>query len=233
MVNAILGLGNDLPQRLAQIERSIRDLSTQPMLLNASTGQTGGKGLATDANGLHLFNPSGVENVTLSTVDGSATFAGNATFGGSVVINGNLSVPNGSISNAALQNPIQTGSSGSSGSNFATTTAGAAAATGAITVPAGFTQATIMVIAGAGAVNSTASGDFIYVSASINGLAGGERATPASAGGYGSSTASAIRTLTGLSGGTITVGAVVRTGSIWAASGSNVANCDAIATFTR
>lgn len=222
MVNPILGMDYELVRRLNEIERILRDLSTQPVLLHASTGHDGGTpGISTDINGLHAFDSTGTETVTISGADGSVT------------IRGTLNLPNGSVNNAALVSPTQTGSSGSSGSNFATSTGAAVVATGAITVPAGFTQATVMVIAGAGAVNSTGAADFIYVSASINGAAGGERAMPAAAGGYGSSTASAIRTLSGLSGGIITVAALVRTGAAWAASTSNLGNCDAIATFTR
>lgn len=71
MVNAVMGMGYDLPQRLNEIERNIRDLSTQPVLLHASTGQDGGKGLSTDINGLHLFNPSGLEVIRLDTTTGT------------------------------------------------------------------------------------------------------------------------------------------------------------------
>ncbi|WP_284990872.1 MULTISPECIES: hypothetical protein [unclassified Arthrobacter] len=71
MVNAVMGLGSDMPQRLNQIERNIRDLSTQPVLRHASTGQDGGKGLSTDVDGLHLFTPSGTEVIHLDTNTGT------------------------------------------------------------------------------------------------------------------------------------------------------------------
>jgi hypothetical protein len=71
MVNAILGMSYDLSQKFSSIETRLRDLSTQPILLNASTGQDGGKGLTTDADGLHIYNPSGVEVARLETSDGT------------------------------------------------------------------------------------------------------------------------------------------------------------------
>ncbi len=71
MVNAVMGMGHDLPERLRQIERNIRDIATQPILLHASTGQDGGKGLSTDINGLHLFTPSGLEVIHLDTNTGT------------------------------------------------------------------------------------------------------------------------------------------------------------------
>ncbi|MCX2747168.1 hypothetical protein OOZ51_04980 [Arthrobacter sp. MI7-26] len=71
MVNAILGMSYDLSQKLQSIETRLRDLSTQPMLLNASTGQDGGKGLVTNKDGLHIFSPSGVEVARLETSDGA------------------------------------------------------------------------------------------------------------------------------------------------------------------
>lgn len=71
MVNAVMGMGYDLPQRLSRIEATLRDLSTQPVLRHASTGQDGGKGLSTDINGLHLFTPSGTEVIHLDTNTGT------------------------------------------------------------------------------------------------------------------------------------------------------------------
>jgi hypothetical protein len=61
----------DLPQQIAAIKAQLKALATQPILLNASTGQDGGKGLTTDKDGLHVFNPSGVEVARLETSDGA------------------------------------------------------------------------------------------------------------------------------------------------------------------
>lgn len=71
MPNAQLGLSYELTQTLANLQRQLTALSTQPVLLNASTGQDGGKGLTTDKDGLHVFNPAGKETARLQTVDGA------------------------------------------------------------------------------------------------------------------------------------------------------------------
>lgn len=89
MVNPILSPDYDLARRLQNIENLLRNLSTQPILLHASTGQDGGKGLSTDLDGLHLFNPSGAEVVHLDTNTGSLVAYGDVgratlTVGGSV-----------------------------------------------------------------------------------------------------------------------------------------------------
>lgn len=71
MPNAQLGLSYELTQTLTNLQRQLTALSTQPVLLNASTGQDGGKGLTTDKDGLHVFNPAGKETARLQTVDGA------------------------------------------------------------------------------------------------------------------------------------------------------------------
>lgn len=161
--------------------------------------------------------------------------ANGVTFGGSVVINGNLSVPNGSISNAALQNPLTSGSAGYTASNQSFNTASTVYGTQSVTVPSGFTSALVMNGVSGGGTNSSASGDYIYVSSDINGTAGGETPTYAAAGFYASASAFGIRTLSGLTGGaTITVGVRVRTGSAsWAANGANIVNVNALVLFYR
>lgn len=71
MPNAQLGLPYELTQTLANLQRQLTALATQPTLLNASTGQDGGKGLTTDKDGLHVFDPDGNEAARLATADGA------------------------------------------------------------------------------------------------------------------------------------------------------------------
>ncbi|MDQ0030170.1 hypothetical protein [Arthrobacter bambusae] len=71
MVNGIYGMNHALVQTIKNTQRQIAALSTQPILLNASTGQDGGKGLTTDIDGLHVFNASGAEVARLETTDGA------------------------------------------------------------------------------------------------------------------------------------------------------------------
>jgi hypothetical protein len=89
MVNAILDSSHELIRRFQNLERNVRDLSTQPILLHASTGQDGGKGLTIDVNGLHLFGPAGVEVIQLDTNTGTLFALGDVgqaslTAGGSI-----------------------------------------------------------------------------------------------------------------------------------------------------
>lgn len=73
MVNPILDPTHALAERLKMTESQTAQLSTQPVLLNASTGQIGGgtPGIATDATGLHTYNSSGVLVNFLETSDGT------------------------------------------------------------------------------------------------------------------------------------------------------------------
>lgn len=71
MVNPQLGMSYELTQTIANLQRQLTALGTQPTLLNASTGQDGGKGLTTDKDGLHVFDPDGNETARLQTVDGA------------------------------------------------------------------------------------------------------------------------------------------------------------------
>ncbi|WP_284984312.1 hypothetical protein [Arthrobacter sp. efr-133-TYG-118] len=230
MPNGNLGPDYQLAMRLSNIERQLLALATSPLLLNASTGQTPGQpGLSTDINGLHLFNPSGVEDITLATADGSANFNGN------VNINGNLSVPNGSISNTALQNPASTGQLSAAATNFAIPTTPTTVASGTISIPAGYTQAVVTLNVSAGAVNSTASADFLYIQAVINGSAANTMpgyAGPTGGWAWAGSTKTAV--LTGLSGGSISLSALAQTQTgTWGANTSNRAYCEATAIFLR
>jgi hypothetical protein len=230
MVNAQLGMPYDLPQRLAAVEAQLRALSTQPILLHASTGQDGGQGLSTDKAGLHLFNPSGTEVVTLSTLDGSAKL-------GDTTITGNLSIPNGSISNSALTAPIVPVAYHSDVQNISITSgANVEKLRVDVPVPAGYTQALVNLTVTMNMLNNTGSADSAYLGANINGVSPGwaSNAT-AAAGAEVSLNNTVVAQLTGLSGGTfpLTGKASSNTGT-WAAAGtSSVMNLNATVLFLR
>ncbi|QAY16131.1 hypothetical protein SEA_SONALI_19 [Arthrobacter phage Sonali] len=76
MVNPILDPSYDLARRIQDIENQLRSLATSPILLNASTGQDGAAGLTTDTNGLHAYNASGVEVISIDTATGGVRAAG-------------------------------------------------------------------------------------------------------------------------------------------------------------
>ncbi|MDQ0241152.1 hypothetical protein [Arthrobacter bambusae] len=229
MVNAILGMGRDLPQRLNAIEARLRDLSTQPILLHASTGQDGGQGLSTDKNGLHLFDPTGAESVTLSTIDGSANFNGN------VNINGNLSVPNGSISNAALQAPVSPLAAHADASAFALYTgANVELARITVTVPAGFTKAAISATAIMNARNTTGSLDSAYLTCTINGAGNGWSAQVDAAAGNVAHLTKVITGILNPVGSTFYITAAASSGlATWTVDSAKALNLDAMILFYR
>lgn len=149
-------------------------------------------------------------------------------------VTGTLGLPSGIITNDALAAPVVISQAGISQNNFATTTTATVYATATVTVPAGYSKADVQCMVVAGAANSTAALDYIYVAASINGIAGAETPqTAVASGGYASAAANGTRTLTGLNGGTITVGCQVRTGTAWAANTSNIANMNAAVFFRK
>lgn len=168
-------------------------------------------------------------------VNGEMDVSGAADFTGNVRIGGTLELPAGIIGNEALASPLTTGAAGFTAQNQTFTTTATVFGTQEITVPEGFTKAVAINGVSAGGTNSTATGDYIYVSSSINNVAGGEMPTYAAAGFYGSASAFGIRTLTGLaSGSVISVGVRVRTsGGTWNAMSANVVNVNAMVIFYR
>lgn len=215
-------------QKLDSMQQQINVLQrAAPARSMSITGDDGGK-ITFAPEGIKGYTPSDDETFWFSSSDGAALFKG------PVVIEGTLSLPAGIIDNDALSSPLEPGSAGLSHSNFALATTATVLAQASIPVPAGYTRAMVMNGVSAGAMNSTANPDFIYVSASINGTGGGETISTVYAGTYGSASAFAIRTLNGLSGGNITVEARVRSSTApWAANGVNIAHTNAIVLFLR
>jgi hypothetical protein len=167
-------------------------------------------------------------------VNGPITVNGASDFKGNMKVSGTLDLPAGIIGNDALTDPLVIETSGVSQNTFGVGTSTATFALGSVAVPAGYSRASILCMVVGGALNSTGSLDYLYVSSSINGSGGGESPQPAAAGGYGTTSANGIRTLTGLSGGTIDLGCRMRTNSAaWASNGSNFANMNAVVYFSR
>lgn len=134
---------------------------------------------------------------------------------GDTVIEGDLSVPNGSIDNAALANPvIGTTGTASTGTGVALPSSLADFAVVTFTVPAGFTRAVVL---GVTTVTVT-TGDMI-MSTAIGGSGGLQARCYVDSFGFGNGATSHAATLTGLSGGsTFTVRSqCARTGSSSAA----------------
>ena len=167
-------------------------------------------------------------------INGPLEVNGDSEFNGSLWINGPLHLQPGSIENDSLTDPLVVSTSGVSQNNFSLSPSATIYAGGTVTVPAGYTKASVLCMVVGGGMNSTASLDYVYVAASINGVAGGETPQSTDAGKYATASANGIRSLTGLNGGTITLGCQMRTnGGTWAASTSAIANMNAVIYFTR
>jgi hypothetical protein len=100
-------------------------------------------------------------------------------------------------------------------------------------VPDAYRSCRVFCGASVAAMNSTAAAADLYVACSINGVGGPEMAAETPTGVLGSATAMTTRTLTDLvAGSTITVEALVRTGSgVWVSNSLNVANTSALFMF--
>lgn len=226
-----------LVRRIADLERVVKELAAADPLRTAGIRVTGPDavqvvGSLNTTSALDVDGPMNVDGTM--TVGASTTVNGPMTVNGAMAITGTLSLPAGIIDNEALANPLEPGSVGVSSIGHAVTTTNSDVAVTTITIPAGYTRAIIMCVVNCGAFNSAAVPDYLYVSARIGTAGGGELVSYAAAGTYANASASAIRTLTGLSGGTVTVAARVRSGSTsWGAQPSNAAHVNAIALFLR
>lgn len=182
---------------------------------------------------LAAANPFGLSGLRLK--DGGMVVEGYQTVNGPMTITGSLDLPAGSVPNEALANPVQidTASNGVDGEAITTTSTVRASVT--LTVPDGMTQAIVMATATASGENSTASSDYLYVSAVVEGVNGGELYTAAPAALGASLAAPFNTTLTGLTDGqVITVGVATRTGTAeWDASTANQAAISATVMYLR
>ena len=207
----------DLVARLVRLHRDLNDVSGSLLRSAGIRVSPDGMNIESALNVLGALDVSGTLNVT-----------------GDAVFSGDLAVPNGSISNEALQNPIEEGAIGYSASAFTVPTSAAAVATRTMNIPAGFTQASVMVVVSFGVWNPTTTAGYFYGRATIDGTSGAGLPALVQPSGYGTVTTSAIRTLDSLTpGGQITVSATCNGPSGWGAAASNVVNIDAIAIFRR
>lgn len=169
-------------------------------------------------------NPLGAAGVRAAA--GGIIVEGYQTVNGPMTITGSLDLPAGSVQNDALANPIETASASAGISNYAIDTTATVRASVTLTVPAGFTRAIVISNATAMGTNSSTAADYLYCSATVQTVNGGELYTSVPAG-IGASLSSPFQpTLAGLSGGdTITVGVATRTGTAaWDAAPANQAD---------
>lgn len=176
----------------------------------------------------HLF-----KNAGMSVSEDGLTIGSELLVTGNTRIEGTLDLPAGIIGNDDLANPLEDGAIGYSETAFTVPTSLSAIVTRTIAIPSGFTRASVLGIASVGAFNPTAAVDYLYARTSINGSGGATVPVRAAAGSYATVTVSAIRTLTGLSGGTLPVTIDCYAAGSWGSSASNIANIDVIALFRR
>lgn len=137
--------------------------------------------------------------------------------------------------NQTRLNPVTHGAVQTSQTDFAVDVGGTAIAQQSVIVPEGYSSCVVVNGVSAAAVNSTGSSGVLYVSSSVNGAGGAETPATVPTGGLGSASAVTILTLTDLVfGATITVEALVRTGSgTWAANAANFGHTSALFLFQR
>lgn len=193
-------------------------------LLNPATGAQIAF-LGEDSSGNAVFTVTGTEtvsgtlNVTGSqSVGGSLNVTGPATFGntlsvtgsetvsgtldvtGNMIVGGTLSLPNGIINNAALANPISFGSNDTSASGLNLPSTQAVLQSAPITVPSGFTQCAVIVVAEVGCTATATAASGIQAQAYASTVTGDVIAGGPLAGQSMTVPASLATTLTGLSG---------------------------------
>jgi hypothetical protein len=149
--------GSQFPSEDALIRR-LKDLERDVQQLR-SANQLGAAGISAVDNGI-IVGGSQTVNGPLevngdSTINGPLEVNGNSEFNWSLSINGPLNLQPGSIQNDALTNPVQFLAGVNDNEALYITLTDATICTYAFTVPAGFTQAFVIVYGSIGIVNPT------------------------------------------------------------------------------
>ncbi|MFB9956981.1 hypothetical protein [Cellulomonas denverensis] len=165
---------------------------------------------------------------------GTANIGGAMNVTGNAVFSGDLAVPNGSITNAALSNPV-TSAIAAPGTAMGWIVNGGSGvfqtkASTTIAVPSGYSQALVFASASVTYQSPTSSNRF-DIRAGIGGQYGAQLINLANL--VGSSSVAHSRTLTGLSGGTIALECQVATAVNEAAQAANTATVTGFAIFFR
>jgi len=182
----------------------------------------------------NLLGTAGIRLTQLGMfIDSSLTVGGSLDVTGPMVVGGTLSLPAGIIDNAALVSPVVPQKIYGTASNFALTTSMVTVKSITITVPAGFTSATVSLISRVIAFNSNTTGgangagaDYLYTDTKID--AGSGVVMPLLVGGSsgsGINVGAFADVLTGLTGGgTFTVAVDAKSGFAgWNAVSNNIA----------
>jgi hypothetical protein len=200
------------------------------------------KGIESQISLLHerMNNPLANTGLTVPSAgvvecDGTFNVVGSQSVSGDLSISGTLELPNGSVNNAALVNPIVPNVVNQVATNFAIPASSwTTIVTNTVTVPAGFTQLLALATGMAFVVNPNTTGgsngtggDIVECRMGIGGTYGmGAGVSISGSNGQTSCPAAVAVLLTGLTpGGTVTLVTQATTGfQAFAANGSNQAN---------
>jgi len=150
-------------------------------------------------------------------------------------VTGTLGLPDGSINNAALAQPLQNTAIYADADGFTLTTTDQDFCTTSFTVPTGYTSATIIATGTVNTYNTNAAADYLWAQAYINTTPGRRMfALMQATSGPASLTVNKQTQLTGLiSGQVITCKLVLSSQVASVSSSSNGATMNAVAFFTR
>jgi len=226
--------GSQFPSEDAQV-RELKDLKRDIQQL-AAANPLGAAGIRAVDGGI-VVEGSETVNGPLE-INGTTNVSGDATFTGDMVIGGNLSLPNGSINNAALEAPVYPAVYHADIQNISITSGPNVEILGAdVAVPSGYTQALVSLTITMNMTNNSASTDLAYVGANINGTSPGwasvASATVGQAISLNNTVVALVNGLTG--GGTFRLTGKASSGAnTWPAAGtSNVMNLNATVQFLR
>jgi hypothetical protein len=218
------------------IGRAIQELRQQIQQL-AAANPFAAMGVRPMADGLIV---EGYETVNGPLdVNGTMNVDGNSTFNGAMSITGALNLPAGIIGNDALTNPIFTSAGYGDANGFEVPNSETTVASATITIPTGYTKATVTGIGAIYLYNSDAAADFGYGRVYIDWPSGpsnfGAKIPFAlgGSGGSGNSSPNRLVEKTGLSGGSITVRLVADSDNGVPAHAANQATINALIIFTR
>lgn len=216
---------SDLVQRLVQLRRDLNDVTSAILKSAGIEVSPDGMTINSALDVLGTLDVAGTLDVS-----GTANVGGQLNVTGDALFSGNLSVPNGSITNAALANPVtaQVGQNSAGYPAFTIPTSWGDYATVSIPVPTGFTSASVMVMSTA--LLSVTTTDAVQYAARISG-ADGPITTIALSSQFDSACAAFGRIVPGLSGGSITASARLQSSSGIAMAGA--VNVVMSATFYR
>lgn len=232
LIDVLRKQSTDLAEKTSNLFRTAGITITETLMtfgnnvrVEGTLTSTGAATLGGNTSVTGTLTTSGTANI-----GGTMNVSGTSNFTGDAVFSGNLAVPNGSITNAALASPLQiVGAAPATSGGWAVSTSSDAKASSVISVPAGFSRATVVAWANMHFMDSSPNGG--WVRATIAGNGGAEMGGLANLQ-LGQSATHTLG-LTGLSGGTIGVSCDVRASVGTGGMSGRIAQINAVAFFQR